>query len=184
MSDTSSKPVFIPGLPVTNLKRPPKKRRKKKGQLNQSASSNSVSTLLTTVTSGAAGNAGGGGSADHRGSISSSEAGNSEKNNVLQGAITILQREESPEEPEASADATQDGVEIEDADATDDLLDEPTETTLEDLDEPEIEPEITEPETLIPEDANVLVSYFLLLNFFLNHTNTSEFDQAHQHNFF
>ena len=171
MSDTSSKPVFIPGLPVTNLKRPPKKRRKKKGQLNQSSSSSSVSTLLTTVASSSSGaaSASGAKSADHRGSVSSSEAGTSEppKNNVLQGAITILQREESPEVESNEATSGQAGVEIEDVvDADDDLGDEqPTETTLED-EASEIDPAITESETLIPEDANVLVSLFFLIYFF------------------
>ncbi len=82
-ADSSKGPVYIPGLPVANLKRPTKKRRKKKN-------TSLLATVATPILNGS-----------HRGS-SSSEASH-EKNNVLE-AITILEREHKEELVEETAE--------------------------------------------------------------------------------
>merc|ERR1739838_1024637 len=151
LNDNTSKPVFIPGLPVTNLKRPPKKRRKKKpssANPNSSNSSSGTGTLLTTIN----------GNSDHRGST---DSGENEKNNVLQ-AITILQRSEgqqangfsegpldSTTEPAENSAEMEDSEEVLDDDQTPDPNAEPVELE-QDQKVTEIEAEI------ILEDAKIL----------------------------
>ena len=159
LNDNTSKPVFIPGLPVTNLKRPPKKRRKKKpssANPNSSNSSSGTGTLLTTIN----------GNSDHRGST---DSGENEKNNVLQ-AITILQRSEGQangfsEGPlDSTTEPAENSAEMEEVLDDDQTPDPNAEHVNDEPVELEQDQKVTEIDAeIIPEDAKILVRLFIIV---------------------